>query len=399
MPTMPTTLRSHYPVAMRVAQVLEDRIAQGEYASGAWLPTERALATEFDVDRSQIRAALEHLEGKSLIIRAPGRRPIVSDRRRVPVNSDVDVRRTATIAAILPQHPVYPASAAILKGIQQALRQSPMRAHLMFFDTHAATGEATITLERQALASLADEGIAGAILWPIIGSDTTAAQVSDVLREGHPVVYVDRCPEGVTNDFVSVDNRLSAREATEYLLRLGHTRIGHVTNTDQASSVSARAAGYREALMMADLPYDPALVCTVPIGPTLDATKAVEHFLSLPKPPTAIFAMNDSLAHALIQALEARGLQIPQDLSVIGFDDLERFSPRPALLTTMHQPFQRIGQRAAELLLERLAERRTSSIIAAPSSAPSEKSGFTGRHILLTTPLVERATCAPPRQG
>jgi LacI family transcriptional regulator len=386
---------------VRVAHVLEDRIARGEYEAGAWLPTERALATEFNVDRSQIRAALERLEGKSLIIRTPGRRPIVSDRRRVPISHEktTDIRQTVTIAAILPQHPVYPAAAAILKGIQQALRQSPLRAHLMIFDTHTQSTATTVTLERQALTTLADEGIAGGILWPTIGAETSATQVRDLHRDGYPVIYVDRYPEGASCDFVGVDNRLSANEAMEYLLRLGHTRIGHLTNTDPASSVVARATGYREALMQAGIPYDPALVCTVPSGMALDGAAAVKHFFSLPDPPTAVFAMNDSLAHALIQAMEAQGLRVPDDLSIIGFDDLERFSPRSALLTTMHQPFQRIGQRAAELLLERLQEHRSMEGDWETSDAPTENAGFTGRHLLLPTPLVERVTCAPPRRS
>jgi DNA-binding LacI/PurR family transcriptional regulator len=390
MPTASTNTRGQYPVAVRVAHVLEDRIANGEYEAGAWLPTERALADEFNVDRSQIRAALERLEGKALIIRAPGRRPVVSDRRRIATGGEKasETRQTLTIAAILPQHPVYPASAAILKGIQQALRHSPERCRLLFFDTHSATGVSTVTLERQALAALEDEDIAGGIFWPAIGAENNIARVREVQASGHPVVYVDRFPEGEPCDFVGVDNRLSASEAVEYLLRLGHTRIGHLTNTDPASSVPARAEGYREALAQAGIPYDPALVCTVPQGMELDGAAAYEHFFSLPQPPTAVFAMNDSLAHALIQTMEARGLRVPDDLSIIGFDDLERFSPRAALLTTMHQPFQRIGQRAAELLLSRLQEKRSGKTADGPPAA---------RHLLLPTPLVERGTCAPPR--
>lgn len=392
---MPTLTRNHYPVAVRVAQILEERIASGDYEPGAWLPTERALATEFQVDRSQIRAALDRLETKSLITRNPGHRPVVAGRHRATTGAEALPNRPGvlTIAAILPQHPYYPAAAAILKGIQQALRQSEERGRLLVFDTHSAAPEAALELERQALATLEEDGIAGAILWPIISMDASTRPIArSVEARGHPIVYVDRYPENESCDFVGVDNRYSAMEAMEYLLGLGHRRIGYLTNNDPALPVTARAQGYREALRNAGIPYDPDLVLALPIGEELDGAVSVKHFLSLPEPPTAVFAMNDSLAHALIQGLEARGLRVPETLSVIGFDDLERFSPHAALLTTMHQPFQRIGQRAAELLLERLREQCASSA----TSSGGEIAAATGKQILLPTPLVERTTCAPP---
>jgi DNA-binding LacI/PurR family transcriptional regulator len=387
---MPTVTRSNYPVAVRVAHVLEDRITRGEYEVGAWLPTERALADEFQVDRSQIRVALQHLEGKSLITRAPGRRPVITDHRRErrsvqPVSKVFSVQ---TIAAILPQHPVYPAAAAILKGMQQALRhaseQQP-RCRLMIFDTHTSSGDMTTALEHQALTALDEEDIAGAVFWSSVAGPSTVEVVHNLQAQGRPVVYVDRLPDGETGDFVGVDNRFAAREAVEYLIRLGHTRIAHLTNQDPVSPVADRGEGYREALRHADIPFDPALLFAVRSGMDVDVTEAVNYFLEQPEPPTAVFAMNDSLAHVLIQELEARGQRVPDDVSVIGFDDLERFSPRPALLTTIHQPFQRIGQRAAELLLQRIAGRQNGAETAEP---------LVGQHVLLPAPLVERATCA-----
>lgn len=395
---MTTMMRNNYPVAVRVAQILEGRIASGDYEAGAWLPTERALATEFKVDRSQIRAALDRLEHKSLITRIPGHRPVVSGhRRQAVIGGEPTVRRPiVTIAAIVPQHPYYPAAAAILKGIQQALRQSEERGRLLVFDTHSPVLENMLDLEHQALTALEEDDIAGGILWPTLANNTsTRPRVRDLEAKGHPIVYVDRCPESESCDFVGVDNRFAATEAMEYLLRLGHRRIGFLTNTDPAIPVTERAVGYREALRNAGIPYDPNLVLAYPIGHALDGIASVAHFFSLPKPPTAVFAMNDSLGHALIQGMDARGLSVPDDLSIIGFDDLERFSPRAALLTTMHQPFQRIGQRAAELLLERLADRRTHDESETPFN--DEHSTSTGRQVLLPTPMVERVTCAPPR--
>ena len=108
---------------------------------------------------------------------------------------------------------------------------------------------------------------------------------------------------------------------------------------------------------------------------------AVRQFFEMTEPPTALFAMNDALAHYFIVEAEAAGGRVPDTISVIGFDDLERYSPRPALLTTIHQPFDRIGSRAAGLLIRRLKSPD-------PAALPSQ-------HILLPTPLVVRSTCQP----
>jgi DNA-binding LacI/PurR family transcriptional regulator len=369
--------RIGYPAGARMARVLEERIRSGEYEAGTWLPAERALAEEFRVDRAIVRAALDHLQQKSLIIREPGRRPWVSD-PGTPGASRSAAKRV-TIGIILPQHPVYPAAVLLLKGIQETLRDA--RDHqfrLLFFDTFHAERPAE-ALERQALEELLADDADGLILWPCISPGATEGRA--LLRRfrelGRPVVYVDRHPEGEACDFVGVDNRNAARDAVEYLLRLGHTRIAYLTNTDPAISVTERGRGYADALRNAGITPDPQLTFTVPVGENLGGSGLLERFFAVPDPPTAVFAMNDSLAHRLIEGLEERGARVPGTLSVIGFDDLERFSPRPALLTTMHQPFDRIGQRAAELLLLRLRD----------------EPGGALQHLLLPTPLIERTTC------
>ncbi|HLV79287.1 MAG TPA: substrate-binding domain-containing protein, partial [Chthonomonadaceae bacterium] len=106
---------------------------------------------------------------------------------------------------------------------------------------------------------------------------------------------------------------------------------------------------------------------------------------SLAEPPTALVAVNDATAFALLDAARSLGIRVPEDLSVIGFDDTEAHLPQPGMLTSVHQPFYDMGQRAAELLLCRQA-------------APDTVARGPYRHLLLPTTLVIRSTCKPLRK-
>jgi LacI family transcriptional regulator len=366
-----------------LTRTLEGRIRRGEYAPGTWLPTERSLAGEFDVDRSTVRAALTDLAKRGMVVRIPGRRPWVSDEYRPDGAADIAAPRKPAvdaIAAILPQHPIYPAAQSILRGVSRTLRQHEASHRLLIFDTQDdASRDASAERERRALETVAADGVGAVLLWHV-GGDTTLSLALRLQSEaGVALVFVDRCPEGVGCDFVGVDNRAAARAAVERLLALGHRRIACVSDGSPASTVRERIAGHREALVAHGLPADLALVQTV--SPEFPVGAALATLLALPDPPTAVFTINDIVAHGVIIEAERRSLRVPEDLSVIGFDDLEQYSPRPALLTTVRQPFERIGERAAELILRRHA---------APDGAATTAPAF--QHVLLPAPLVERST-------
>lgn len=366
--------------AERLAAALLGRIEGGEYRPGEWLPTERALAAEFRADRSTIRAALSSLAQKDLIVREPGRRSCVSarpDREPLPRTS------LQTLAVLSPQTPHYPASPAIQRGALRALRQTEAPYHLIVLDNSADTRAETYKRERQALEIIRNEGIRGVITWYQGGAETLP-DVRRLQESGTPLVLVDRCDAGFDCDFVGIDNVQAAQEAVTFLLDLGHRRIGHLTMDDPTSTVSDREQGYSEALASWGLRPSPERVFRMSHQGSLHppVTEAVDHFLSLAVPPTAVFVMNDILAHAFLAELQARSVRVPEQMSVMGFDDIDCYAPRPSPLTTVHQPFEQMGQKAMELLLKRLA---------APPGPPT-----VFRHILLPTRLVSRLSCRPP---
>jgi len=362
---------------------LRERIEQGKLVPGELLPSERALGQEFGVDRSAIRHALQQLEDSGLVVREPGRRPWVRHSKdgsaSAPRFNRVETT-LRTILAIIPQHPIYPASLALLHGINATLRSKEAPYRLQVFDTHGNSKLEEAALENQALDSIIEERIAGIVLWHM-GDDEAVLKLRTLQDHGVPVVLVDRYPSKLACDYVGVDNRAGIEDAISYLRSLGHTKIAHLTTDESTTAVLERLKTYKESIMEIGGAPRPEWIFTLSQDDPRDVRPAVDHFFGLADRPTAVCAMNDSLAHYFIAEVEARGMNVPIDISVIGFDDLERYSPRPALLTTLHQPFDKIGRRAADLLLDRLGS----------ADAAQEPR----RHILLPTPLVERSTCRP----
>ena len=375
---------------------IQERIQAGRYAPGAWLPTERALAQEFRVDRSGIRSALAQLEEQGLITREPGRRPWVTqrdDKRTRSLDSASGPGAASgplrTIVAILPQHPMHPASLFILHGINKALRAGDAPYRLQVFDTNGDSDSAAIELEKHALDAVLNEDAGGVIIWHM-GGASTLPQLQELEARGVPVVFIDRYPEGFQCDYIGVDNQTSIEDAIGYLRGLGHRRIAHLTTDEHTTAVLERRAAYAETMSAAGTPPSPDWLFVL-VRKDLRYTRneeavraAFDQFFGSPEPPTAIVAMNDALAHFFIHEAESRGKSIPEDISIIGFDDVERHSPRPATLTTMHQPFEKMGSRAAALLLDRLAN---------PGRNPEKL------HILMSAPLIVRSTCRPMDNG
>ena len=206
------------------------------------------------------------------------------------------------------------------------------------------------------------------------------AELRRLAAAGIPVVLVDQAHDSVAT--VTVDDLEGGRMATEHLLSLGHRRIAFAGDTVDgvhgASASSRRCAGYQRALSDAGVPLRPELVKLRPHGRL--AAEIAQELLDLPAPPTAVFAASDLQALAMIEALEALGRRVPDDLSVVGFDDVEL--ARYAGLTTVAQPLEFSGTRGAELLL---------------SALEGEDVLQARQHLSLE--LVVRGTTAPPREG
>ncbi|MBN1966986.1 MAG: LacI family DNA-binding transcriptional regulator [Anaerolineae bacterium] len=196
--------------------------------------------------------------------------------------------------------------------------------------------------------------------------------------EGVPIVM--QGTPGITDlPCVDVDNVASARMAVEHLIALGHQRIAHISNAPLTYTASRdRLAGYRIALAEAGLPVDPALIS---YGSFTDDSgyAAMTDLLARPERPTAVFVASDVVALGAIQAIREHGLRIPDDISVIGFDDIPFMSYIEPGLTTIHLPAIELGYQAGQIMLRLLQE----------ESIPTPR-------ILLETELIVRGSTGPP---
>lgn len=171
-----------------------------------------------------------------------------------------------------------------------------------------------------------------------------------------PVVMVDRSVPNVEVDAVFTDNQLGGYLAARHLLELGHKRIACISGPSSITPSAERMIGYRKALEEAGLPYDETLILRGDYHAQsgMEVTHAI---LKMNPRPTAIFALNDLMALGALQAAAEANCAVPEDLAVVGYDDLEiaRFTNPP--LTTIAQPKKEIGVKAIDLLVDRISRK------------------------------------------
>jgi LacI family transcriptional regulator len=254
-------------------------------------------------------------------------------------------RRTYTVAGVIPDitNPFYP---ALERGIQDALE--PRGYDLITYNT-----DGLLVRERSALRSALQGQVDGLIVMPF---RLPIEDFLPLLQAQTAVVALGLLPTSVAGfalDSVYVDSQAGARAATAFLASRGHTRIGMIAGQDDTPPSRSRIAGYQQGLIDHQLLFDSTLLRSGAVHDEGGYLAAGE-LLSLESPPTAILAANDLLAMGALLAAREAGLEVPDDLAVIGFDDIPAARLVWPPLTTVAQFPARIGKRAAEMLLQRL---------------------------------------------
>jgi LacI family transcriptional regulator len=202
--------------------------------------------------------------------------------------------------------------------------------------------------------------------------------LDQLCQQRFPIVFVDQCVEGTCIPYVTANNYQGAYDATRYLIQLGHQRIGIVAGPLRESPSGARLTGYRDALTQYAIANDESLVQYGDFTRQSGFACARE-LLSRDRRPTAIFASNDPMAFGAMQAIRQMGLRIPEDISIIGFDDIGSSSDTLPPLTTVRQPLREMGRVGAQMILDMLRGH--------PHLPKAE----------LQTSLIRRDSCAPLR--
>jgi LacI family transcriptional regulator len=259
-------------------------------------------------------------------------------------------------------------SVEIVRGVEEVLERTDLRLAL-------SVTEASSQLEQRWLTKVLNGATDGAILVLARGQ---SRHLDTLRRHQIPFVIVDHRGElGVDVPSVGATNWLGGRTATEHLLSLGHRRIAVISGDITMRCSRDRLSGYRVALEDAGIPIDPELIRPGDFSQQTGYAQTCV-LLDLPEPPTAVFAGNDTQAMGVYSALRARGLNVPDAMSVVGFDDVPLASLVTPALTTVRQPLVEMGRVATTMLLRLIAEEALDSV-----------------RMELTTNLVVRDSCAP----
>ncbi len=279
-----------------------------------------------------------------------------------PIARSLSSGKTHTIGVIVPFF-TNPSVVMRLQGIESALSETAY--NLALFNV-----ESPQKRDYYYQLAMRRERFDGAL---IISLSPDNGQAEKLAYSNVPIVLIDALNEELPR--VIVDDFDGAKKATEHLISLGHQRvalIGDSLERDFNGVSATRMAGYRAALADAGIPFNPIYQKQGEHARSSAAQLAHELF-TLSEPPTAIFAISDTQAIGALSAAREAGINVPDELSIIGYDDIEL--AQYINLTTIRQPLYQSGYRAAKILLER---------IATPASTPTK--------ILLSTELIPRGT-------
>jgi LacI family transcriptional regulator len=261
----------------------------------------------------------------------------------------------------------------ILHGVDAELGLHQM--DLMLFTTHR-----TATKEVSYVANMVQGMVDGLlVILPRNPADYTGTLTS----RNFPFVLIDHQGTGNPCPAVGATNWQGAYNATEYLIKLGHRRIGFITGSMDLGAAIDRLEGYKSALQVHHIPEDPQLIYEGTFFQP-DGYAGGSALMDLKNPPTALFASNDVMAMGVMDAIRERGLHIPEDVSIVGFDDIPQAAMVRPALTTVRQPLDEMGRLATQMLIDQLKnpekefgriELPTELIVRDSTLSPKDKAG------------------------
>jgi len=336
---------SPIPLYQQLLNDIRARIASGEWQPGTRLPTEAELASELSVSRVTIRQALSAAVDANLVIRIPGKGTYVAQVANTPLSQGF-------VGYVVP-HLSSSFNVQTLLGVENVIKTAGYQ--LIFCNSEGDLAE-----EDRLLTRLESEGMAGYVMQPIY-SENKDRSLFRLVAKGSPLVLIDRDIPGAQADVVTSDHFEGGHAVVRHLIDQGFTDIRYLARQPlDLTSIAERYRAYQAAMLKAGLKAPPAFVVG---GPTelgyrnsLDIPESSEldsivKFLQGPERPQAIVAMNDLYALLVLQAAEQVGLSVPEDLAVVGFDDLDFAATLNPPLTTVAQQAYQLGMEAARLLL------------------------------------------------
>ncbi|MDP2401328.1 MAG: GntR family transcriptional regulator [Candidatus Cloacimonadaceae bacterium] len=340
---------------VRIKTKIKDRIKSGVIVDK--LPGERVLAAELGVSYMTVRKAISELVDEGVLHKASTKGTFVN-------NKSLNSKVTGNIGFLLDEEinegissPYY---SLLFKSLEEevARRGYNMLLFSDFNDLDPLKNQKKI------------DGV-------IICSFPRIEDKIQAIKKYLPIVLLDNIAADKSIPSVTIDNFNSCNNSVEYLLSLGHRRIGFISGLMDSDICKDRLQGYKNALARFGVQPEKELLFKGDYS-FESGERAGKYFASLPHPPTAIMCANDSMAIGAMKVIRESGLRIPQDISIIGFDDILVASMVFPSLTTNAAPIEEMAAKAVEILLAEIE---------------GEHAGFL--HVILEAKLVKRGSCTP----
>jgi GntR family transcriptional regulator of arabinose operon len=315
---------------------------QGEITFEQQLPSENILAKQFKMSRHTVREALGDLENEGWIRREQGRGTFC-------IYSEKPGNRTIAVITTYISDYIFP---TLIRGIEEVLSSSGYTLVL------ANTGN-NKEKEAQCLENLLDQDIAGLIIEPTKSAEENINlnYFKDFQEREIPYIFLHAVYSGLEPAYIMMDDQNGGYMATKYLLQLGHREIAGIFKTDDLQGVK-RQEGFNAALAEYGVIIQPEFLGEYKTEQLLSYPYQFTKDLLHKSPrPTAIVCYNDQLAIKVMEAIRDEGLKIPQDISIIGYDDSGLALASEVKLTTIKHPKAEMGRQAARLIIDMVEKR------------------------------------------
>jgi len=339
--------RNNEPLYVQVANDIKRKIAAGALKSGDQLSTHSELADEYSVSLITIKKALSELSREGLTYGRAGKGTFVSGR-----TPRVDFKKLKTVGFVL-RDLESPFFSKILSSVEKELSEE--KYNLLLSSTAGREDR-----EDNLIQHFLDIGVSGLIIASMSREYIASPVIRKLHRENFPYVVVSYvADEDIA--YVGTDHEEGAFIATQHLIELGYRKIGYINgvNNERGSLLGdLRKKGLLRALQLHGVEYNPAYEYRFQLrGEWNDYQSGYDiglEFSGSADRPEAVFAFDDLSALGFQKAILDKGLRVPHDTAIVGFDDIRRGVTAPVPLTTVHQPLQEIGQVAVDILVKRI---------------------------------------------
>lgn len=337
-------IASKSPLYQQVAETIREKVISGIYKYGSKLPSQKTLAEHFDVSLITVKRALYELIHENLLYSQPGKGIFVGKTIQSTVKPDKD---TNTIGVMFSE-----SMSLLFPSILSAIEVEARRQDYLVVVSHPSgdAGE-----EERQLHRLMDMGVEGFIIASRYHNCGLQPYMQEIYKQNIPIVFISYIDD-VRVNYVGSDHQYGGYLATRHLIKLGYNRIAYATSEPNNPLNSLRYKGYREALIDYGFGLDDVEVISPsdPCGNRFeDGYKIAEQITKLRPVPKAVFAFSDLVALGIKKFYTEHDYYIPDQLALVGFDDIQAAAHAAVPLTTIRQPMQQIGHYAFLTLLHK----------------------------------------------